>query len=111
MTREPAVVSSIVVVGAQTRYALLHSVWDLKAAQINVQCWLIQELLLYEFEVSHNADEAIKNICYVNGEGAVDHMIRWFKKYFSGYKNIDGQVGLKPWIQGLAQSNRGKCGM
>ena len=41
---------SIAVVCALTRYALLHSVRDLKAAQMNVQPNLIRELMLYEFE-------------------------------------------------------------
>ena len=34
---------------------------------------LIQELLLYKFEVGYNAMEATKNICFAKGEG-----IAWF---------------------------------
>ena len=56
----PAVVGSIVVVGALTRCALLPSVYDLKASHMNVQCCLIQELTLKEFELSYNSAVAIK---------------------------------------------------
>ena len=43
------VVDSFVVVGALTRCALLHSVYALKAARMNVQHSLIQERTLYQF--------------------------------------------------------------
>ena len=49
--------------------ALTH---ELKAAQINVQLRLIQELMLYKFQLSHNATESTKYICYVKGENATD---------------------------------------
>ena len=68
----PAVVGSIVEVSALTRCILLHSVCDLKVAQINVQHSLIQKLLLYELETDNYATEATKNICSAIGEGAVD---------------------------------------
>ena len=55
-----AVVGSIVVVGALTRCALLHSAYDLKAAQMNVQCNLIRELMLYKFEIDHSTAETTK---------------------------------------------------
>ena len=45
-----AVIGSIVVVGVLTCYALLHSMFDLKAAQMNVKHILIQELILYKFK-------------------------------------------------------------
>ena len=64
---------SIVLVGALTHCVLLHSMCDLKAAQINVQRCLIWELMPYEFELVHNTVEATKNICCAKGEGAVDH--------------------------------------
>ena len=53
--------------------------YDLKTAQINMLCCLIQELMIYEFELGHNATEATKNICCAKGDGAVDHSIetRW----------------------------------
>ena len=37
--------------------------YDLKAAQMNVQCSLIWELMLYEFKLGNNGTEATKNIC------------------------------------------------
>ena len=43
----PAGVSSIVLIGALTRCALLHSVCDLKASLMNLQSSLIWGLLLY----------------------------------------------------------------
>ena len=60
----------IVVVGALTRCAFLHSVRDLKAARLNaVQRSLRWELSLYVFELDHNAADATKNICGAKGEG------------------------------------------
>ena len=47
----PAIVGSIVVVGALTRCTLLHSMCDLKVTQTNVQCSQIQE-------PGHNTAEA-----------------------------------------------------
>ena len=80
------------VVGELTCCALL----DLKAAQMNMQCRLIQELMLNEFKLVHNAAEATKNICCVKGEGTVDYntVTRWFKKFCLGYKNCNDQVRL-----------------
>ena len=68
----PAGVGSIVVVSVLT-CALFHSVCILKATQINVQHSLIQELMLYKFELDHNGAEVTKNIHCVKGKGAVDH--------------------------------------
>ena len=69
-----AVVDSIVVVVALTRYVpLLYSVWDLKATKINEQESLIREHMLHEFEQGHNTMEANENICWVEVENAVDH--------------------------------------
>ena len=62
-------VGSIVLVGVLTCCTLLHSMCGLKAAQMNVQCSLFQELILYGFKLGHKAAEAIKNICYAKGEG------------------------------------------
>ena len=49
--------------------------------------------MLYEFELSHNAEETAKNICCVKDEGAVDHnsITRWLKKFRRGCKNFDDQ--------------------
>ena len=76
------VVGSIVVVGV-LKYALFHTEWDLKAAQMKVQHSLIHGLMLYEIKPGHNVAEATKNICCVKGEGVVDHstVTRWFKNF------------------------------
>ena len=66
---------SIVGVGVLTQCASVHCVYDLKAAQINMQCCLIHKLRLYEFKLGHNTMEATKNICKV--------------KFFSGCKNLE----------------------
>ena len=52
------------------------------------------ELMLYEFEPDYKAVEAIKNIYCPKREDAVDHsrVTRWFKKFHSGYKNINDQT-------------------
>ena len=49
-----AVVGSIIVVGALICCALIHSMFDLKAAQMNMLCSLIWELMLYKFELGYN---------------------------------------------------------
>ena len=81
----PSLVGSIVVVGVLTCRALLCSICDLKALQINMQCTLIQEIQFYEFELGHNTKETTKKIFYVKDEGIVDHSwaIWWFKKFHS----------------------------
>ena len=62
---EPAVVASIVLVGALTRSALLHFVWDLKATKMNMKPRLSREKMLNEFELNPNTAETTKNICCV----------------------------------------------
>ena len=86
------VVNGIMVVGVLTCCALLHSVCDLKAIQMNQQYRLNQEL--YKFNMSHNATEMTKNICCVKGEVAVDYNTetRWFKKFCIGCKNLGNQA-------------------
>ena len=61
---------------------------------MNVRRSLIRQLMLYEFELSHNAAEATKNICFAKGEDAVDHdtVTSWFEKFLSGCKNLDDQT-------------------
>ena len=73
-----AMVGSIVIIGVWTQYTLLYSMCGLKIAQMNVQCSLIWELALYEFELEA---EATKNICCVKDEAVVDN--RWLKKNFT----------------------------
>ena len=56
--RVPVVISSIVVVGVLTRCVLLHSLCDLKPAQIKVQ--------------RYSAVKLTKNVCFVKCEGTVN---------------------------------------
>ena len=64
---------------------------NLKAVQTNVQRMLIWDLLLYEFELNHNAAEATKNICCAKGEGTVDNntVIKYMKKFYLDCKDLD----------------------
>ena len=87
-------IGSIVVVGALTCCALLNSVRDLKAVQMNVQRSLIREVMLYKFELGHKTAKATQNICCAKGEGAVTG---WFKKFRLKYKKVDDRArSLKP---------------
>ena len=89
---------------ALIRSFLLHSVCDLKAAQIKEQRILIQEIMLHEFEPGHKAAENIKNICCAKGKGAVDHctITRGFKKRLDNWtmsgkpKSADSEACFKP---------------
>ena len=58
-----AVIGSIVVAGALSRCALVHSVCDLKATQMNMQRSLILKFMICVFELVHDTAEATKNIC------------------------------------------------
>ena len=55
---------------------------------------LFQECMLYKFKLGHNTLKTTKNICYANGEVAVDHstISRWLKIFCSDYKNLDDQA-------------------
>ena len=66
-------VCRIVVVGALRDSALLYSLCDLKAGQMDVQRFLIRELMLYKCERVHNATEATENIYCTKSKGAGDH--------------------------------------
>ena len=81
-----ALVGRIVVVGALTRCQSLHSVYDLKTAQMNVQRHLI-----CEFKLGHDTAETVKNICCAKGERSVDYstVIKWFKKFRSSCKCLN----------------------
>ena len=54
---------------------------------------LIQELMVYVFELGYNGADANKNICCVKGEGKVDQstVSSWFKKFSLGSKKLDDQ--------------------
>ena len=103
-----AVVDSITVGGALARCALLHSVWDLKAAKANVQWSQIRALMLYELKMGHDTAEATKDICGVKGEDAVT---RWLKNFNdqsrSGRsKTVESKAVLQPIEANLASSTR-----
>ena len=86
-----AVVCWFVVVGTMTRCALVPSLCDLKAAQMNVQGIILSRtLMLCLFELSYNIAETNKHVCCVKVEGAIDHCTetRVFKKFHSGFKNL-----------------------
>ena len=57
---------------------------------MNIQCSLIQEIMLYKFELGHNAMETTKNIYCMKDENTVHY--RLFKKFCLGCKNLDSQV-------------------
>ena len=64
---------------------------------MNVQRGLIQETILYEFEVGHKMTETTpKNICCAKDEGALDHSMvtRWLEMFRSGCKYLDDQARL-----------------
>ena len=66
---------------------------------MNVQCSLIQELMLYEFKLDHNAAEATKKICGVKGEDVIDltTVTRWLKKILLGScrpKTVDSKLDI-----------------
>ena len=67
--------------------------------------------MLYKFKLDYNALEATKIIFCMKGESTVDHstVTRSFKKFCSGYKNIDDQAMLgssKTEFWGHAPSHR-----
>ena len=66
-------VGSVMVISVLRHCARLHSICDLKASRINVQCSLIWELMIYKFKLGYKAAEAIKNIYCAKDEDAVDH--------------------------------------
>ena len=108
------VVCSIVEIGALTRYALLHSVYVLKAAQMTVPRSLIRKLRLYEFKLGHNVAEATKNIfVQKRGRGSWSHygnkiveaILFWLQEsQRSGKVRLPEQRGFR----GRAASHRGK---
>ena len=97
-----SVIGSIMVDGVLTCGGLLHSEFDLKAAQMNMQRSLIQELILEEFERGYDTVEATKNICWSNGEDLVVHstVARWFKKIL-----LDNQASLR-WLKSVNSEAR-----
>ena len=101
--KDITVVSIIMTISVLAHYALLHSMCDMKVTQMNLQSSLFQEFMLYEFKLGCNITDTIKNICCAKVKGTVDHISvsRSFKKFCSGYKNLNDQAMsgmLKTWI-------------
>ena len=73
--KAPAMVSSIMVVSAQTYCALLY---DLKAIQTNMQCSPIWWFILW-VQNGRNFVEVTQDICFTIDEDAIDHstVSRW----------------------------------
>ena len=67
---------------------------QMKAAQMNMKCCLIQEFMFYKFKLRNKIIKISKKICFVKGEGTVDHstVSRWFKKFCSACKTLDNQA-------------------
>ena len=85
----------------QDTWYIWYTLFNLEAAQMNVQHSLIQELILYKFKLSHNFAKTTKNICCANNEDAVEHSTvsrcsRNFAQVSRTSMIRHGQVGLKP---------------
>ena len=61
---------------------------------------LIQKIMLYKFKMGHIATETTKNFCCVKGKGDQSTVIRWFKKFCSGCKNLNNQT-RSGWLKTL----------
>ena len=87
-------VGIIAIVGALTRCALLQSMCDLKAGQMNMQHSILQEFMPYESVLGHDAAEATRNICCVKVDSTVDHstVTRGFEKFCLSCKKFNNQV-------------------
>ena len=57
-------------------YRFLHSMSDLKATQIKVRRNLIQELIVYSFELNRNAEKATNIINCAESQVIVDHTVQ-----------------------------------
>ena len=53
----------------------------------------IRHILLFEYQVGHNASEAVRNICYIMGNGAVSKATacRWFKRFRNRDFSLDDE--------------------
>ena len=95
-------VGSIMVVSALT-CVLLDSLCDLKAVPMNMQCSLIRELMLYEFELNHYTVEATKKhlfdrwrcSCLLYSNQIVKKISLWLQEF---KKSSNVSLGRKSWI-------------
>ena len=69
VTNDVTVIGSFVVVGALTHHELIHSAYDLKAAQMNLLSSLIWKFMLYMFKLSHNTVEVL----YTHNHNDIDN--------------------------------------
>ena len=62
-----------------------------------MQCWTIQKVKLYEFELDNNATETTLKFCYTKCDGAVEHsrISKWLKTLHSCNKNHEDQARLE----------------
>ena len=86
---KPTVVRSIEVVGA-----FLHYACDLKAAEMNKQCRLIRELMIYKFKMGPNTMEVTKNMLKVKTQ-LIDRRNQYGSRNFTRQIG-NSQVLLKP---------------
>ena len=105
------------VLGVLTCCALLQSVCDLKAAQMNMQFSLIGNSCFMSSNCAMTL-EATKNICWVKDEVAVDHstLTRWFKNLnyetrWSWPKTLDSKAVLQAIEINLMSRSWGKLGI
>ena len=87
---------------------------DLKTKQMNLQCTLIWEFILYELELNHSTVFGYKNICCVKVKGTIDHstITRWFKNFTWIARTLiirQALVGLKSFWE-YTSSHRCKLG-
>ena len=68
------------VVGVLTCWALLHSMWDLKATKMDMEPSLIWELGLFKFELGHNTAKETKITYCMKGEGVLNHSKQMVKE-------------------------------
>ena len=102
----PSADSIIMVVGALEHCTLLHSLCNLKAAQMSVQHSLICELMLYRFELSYSIVEATKNIYGTKCEDVVDcSTTRNFARFV---RTSTIRYGQKNWFWCCTPNYRGK---
>ena len=60
--------------------------------------------MLYEFKLSHNAEEAAKINSCLRSKGAVDQIIRNFARVTRSLTIKQGQVDLERWVPRLCSS-------
>ena len=83
---------SFMKIGALTHRTLFHSMYDLIAAQMIVQCNLIQELILYKSKLGHITPQRQPKTFVL---WKVEEQL--FKKFCLGCKNLDNKATEMPY--------------